>query len=178
MGNLRASCKLSADFACSKLPDAFQHCKPFSLGFSLVHYLQIKFPNNFLSASAAVRMVMNRFYQLESLKLRFARGRSVLVQVALSLFIVSMLGGVPSVFSTLRACCEEGSEEVRVEEEQSIAVAHRRDRQKSLETKRRRLGAFQYSLVAPRVLGASTTHALDRSTPAQFLPGAGIRIRC
>jgi len=121
---------------------------------------------------------MNRFYQLESLKLRFARGRSVLVQVALSLFIVSMLGGVPSVFSTLRACCEEGSEEVRLQEEQSIAVAHRRDRQKSLETKRRRLGAFQYSLVAPRVLGASKTHALDRSTPAQFLPGAGIRIRC
>jgi hypothetical protein len=24
MGNLRASCKLSADFACSNLPDAFE----------------------------------------------------------------------------------------------------------------------------------------------------------
>jgi hypothetical protein len=59
MGNLRASCKLSADFACSNLPDAFEQASnPFSLGFSLVHYLQIKFPisytickSNFLSAS-------------------------------------------------------------------------------------------------------------------------------
>jgi len=125
---------------------------------------------------------MNRLCQLELQKLRFARGRSVLVRVALSMFIVLMLGGVPSVYSTLRTCCEEGSEEVSLEEE-LIAVAHRRVRQKSLGTKQRRLVAFQYSLVAPEVLGAGTTHALNRSTPArsafaQFLPGAGIRIRC
>ncbi|MBM4074308.1 MAG: hypothetical protein FJ267_01530 [Planctomycetes bacterium] len=122
--------------------------------------------------------MMNRFFQLELQKLRIGRWRSELVRVALSLFIVSMLGGVPSVFSTLRACCEEGSEEVRVEEEQSIVVAHRRVRQKSVETKHRRPEAVQYSFVAHRVLGADTTHVLDRSTPAQFLLGAGIRIRC
>jgi hypothetical protein len=122
--------------------------------------------------------LMNRFFQRELQKLRFARGRSVLVQVALNLFIVSMLGSMPSVYSTLRGCREEGSEEVRLQEEQSIAVAHRRVRQKSLGTRLRQSVAVQYSFVAPRVLEASTTHAFYRTTPAQFLLGAGIRIRC
>jgi len=122
--------------------------------------------------------IMNRSCQLESQKLWFARGRSAPVRLALILFMASMLGSMPSVYSTLRACCEEGSEEVRLLEEESIAVAHRRVRQKSLETKHRRPEAVQYSFVAPRVLGAGTTHVRDRSTPAQFLLGAGIRIRC
>ena len=121
---------------------------------------------------------MNRLCQHELQKFRFAQGRFVLVRVALSLFIVSMLGGLPSIFLTPRACCEEGSEEVRFEEEQSIAVAHRRGRQKSLEMKRRRPEVVQYSFVAPKVLAATTTHTLDRSIPAPFLLGAGIFIRC
>lgn len=120
---------------------------------------------------------MARLCQLELLHKRVAQGRSVLIQVALSLLMVSMVGGLPSVYSTLRACCEEGSEEVRLQEE-SIAVAHRRVRQKSIESKHRLPDDFQYSYVAPRVSEAITTHALDRSPSAWFLLGAGIRILC
>ena len=120
---------------------------------------------------------MIQFSQLELQYTRTAQGRAVLVRVALGLLMVSMLGGSPSVWSALRASCEEGTEEVRLQEE-LVAIAHRRIRQKSFESQHYQQNTSQHSHISSIVSGVSPTHVLDGLPPAWFLLGAGIRIIC
>lgn len=120
---------------------------------------------------------MAGFCHLEFQHVRFALRRALLVQVVLSLFSVSVLGGWPPLVSSLRACCEEGPEEVKLQEE-TVAVAHRRVRHKSCDSKRRVSVAIQSLHTAPRMSRTITSLTLDRCPPAWFLLGAGIRILC